>query len=360
MSLLARVRPELLSLRGYSSARMESSGGTTLLNANESAWAAITDPAAALQRYPEGQQPVALVLRLAALYGVAPEQVLAGRGSDECIDLLTRAFCRAGRDAILHSTPTFTMYRVSADVQGARVLDAPLRAASEFEWDVDAVRAMALAEPDLKLAFVCSPNNPTGGAVAPDRVLELAHALRGRALVVVDEAYVEFADVPSLVGRVAATPNLAVLRTLSKAHALAGARVGALVADPELVALMRRLMAPYPIPTPSLQAALLALAPDSVAATRRRCDAVRSERGRMTRELARVRAVLHAFDSQANFVCVRFRDAPSAFRALRERGIAVRDVGAQPGLAQCLRITVGRPDENDAVLETVAALREAA
>jgi histidinol-phosphate aminotransferase len=360
VSLLARVRPDLLNVRGYSSARMEAGDDGLLLNANESAWASITDPSAALQRYPDGQQPAALVAGLATLYGVAPDSLLAARGSDECIDLLTRAFCRAGRDAVLVSGPTFAMYRVSAELQGARVLDVPLAAGHDFAWDAEAVADAALSEPDLKLVYVCSPNNPTGGLAPPEDVLGLARALHDRALVVVDEAYIEFAQGRSLVADVAATPNLAVLRTLSKAHALAGARIGTLVAAPELVALLRRLMAPYPIATPSARAAVLALAADSVAATRQRSEAIAAERRRVAPALARLPAVQHVSASQANFLCVRFRDAAVAYRALKERGIVARDVSALPGLAQCLRLTLGRPEDNDAVLAVVAALREAA
>lgn len=353
MSALELVRPELRQVRGYSSARMEASGGKVLLNANESPWPGAADPEGLLHRYPEAQQPPLLLERLAALYGVAPAHVLAGRGSDECIDLLTRATCRAGIDAVLVSPPTFSMYAVCAEVQGAAVRSVPLDPTRDFAPDFERLRQAALAGP-VKLVYVCTPNNPTGGIAPAEAVLALAQDLAGRALVVVDEAYAEFADAPSLAPRAARAGNLVVLRTLSKAHALAGARIGALVGDAELVALLRRLMAPYPIPVPCARAALAALAPDALAATRLRVAALKAERTRLASALPRLPGVRGVFPSQANFLTTRFDDAASAYGILRAAGIVVRDVGGYPGLGGCLRLTIGTPGENDALLGALA------
>lgn len=358
MSMLSRARPELVRMKGYSSARMEASGGRIFLNANESPWASAGDAAGRLNRYPD-PQPAGLRDKLAALYGVAPEAVLVGRGSDEAIDLLTRAFCRAGVDGIVVSPPTFGMYQVCAEIQGADVVRAPLDAARGFALDADAL--LEAVRYTTRLVYVCTPNNPTGGVVAREEVLRIATALAGQALVVVDEAYGEFADTPSFAAE-AARPggNLAVLRTLSKAHALAGARIGTLVADPDVVALCRRIMAPYPLPQPCVEAAERALAPDALAATRLRVAGLRRERERMATALAALRGVATVFPSQANFLTVRLADAATAYRALLARGIVLRDVSRYPGLDNCLRISIGTTAENDAVLEALASLEPAA
>jgi len=223
MSVLDLARADIRAMQPYSSARMEASGGRILLNANESAWLPFGDDGSGCNRYPD-PQPAMLVDTLARLYGVKPEQLLVGRGSDEAIDLLVRAFCRAGQDAILIQPPTFGMYSVCARIQGAAVIEVPL--AQDFRLDVDAV--LAAMTPAVKLVFVCTPNNPTGQAIAAAEVERLAQALVGRALLVIDEAYVEFADAPSLAALVDRHEHVAILRTLSKAWALAGAVVPAM------------------------------------------------------------------------------------------------------------------------------------
>src|SRR6185437_6976687 len=203
--------------------------GLERLHANELPWRPLDDDSrAGLNRYPE-PQPRALIDRLAELYAVAPASLLVGRGSDEAIDLLTRAFCRAGSDAVLVCPPTFGMYSVCARIQGAEVLQTPLTAADGFALDEHAV--LERCAPAVKLVFLCSPNNPTGNLLDEGAILRIARRLAGRALLVVDEAYIEFADRSSLARLVAEVPNLAILRTLSKAYGLAGARCGALIAD---------------------------------------------------------------------------------------------------------------------------------
>lgn len=354
MNPLDLARPELRRLAPYSSARMEAHAGAIWLNANESPWPPFgTD--AEWNRYPE-PQPVALVQRLADLYGVQAGNVLVGRGSDEAIDLLLRAFCAAGRDAIVVSPPTFGMYAVIAQVQGAAVIDAPLR--DDCILDVGAV--LAAADARTKLVFVCSPNNPSGVGVPRDAILGLAAALEGRALLVVDEAYVEFVDAEGGCGSVADVlanhANLVVLRTLSKAWALAGARIGALLGDARLVALLRRLMPPYPVPSPCAELALRALSMEGMRTTRARVDLLRDERRRMRGALALFACVREVLPSQANFLAVRFDDAEAAWRVLQSAGVIVRDIRRYPGLGDALRITLGARAENDRVLDLLRTL----
>ena len=347
MSLLARARPELVAFAPYASARRSGSDAPIHLDANECPW-----DDGGLNRYP-APQPVVLRERLAALYGVEPSQLWLGRGSDEAIDLLLRAFCRAGRDNVVALAPSFGMYRIGAQLQGAEFRALALSPADGFALDPQ--RLLALADDATKLVIVCSPNNPTGTPYPADVLAGLARELAGRALLVVDEAYVEFADDASASALLDAHDNVAVLRTLSKAHALAGARVGALLARAEIVDLIGRIAAPYPLPTPSVEAALAALAPAALARTQARVATLMAERARVAAALAGSPTVETIWPSAANFLLVRFADAHAAFERLLAAGILVRDFSAQAGLANCLRITLGTPAQNDALLTALRA-----
>ncbi|HYM85098.1 MAG TPA: aminotransferase class I/II-fold pyridoxal phosphate-dependent enzyme, partial [Pseudoxanthomonas sp.] len=206
-----------------------------------------------------------------------------------------------------------------------------------------------------KLVFLCSPSNPAGSAIALADIADLATRLQGNALVVVDEAYGEFSDLPSATTLQAQHSNLAVLRTLSKAHALAAARIGVLIADATLIDLLRRCQAPYPVPTPCAELALAGLSDASLLETALRVALVRSERARLQAVLAGLPGVLRVYPSQGNYVLARFHDAESAFRSLLVAGVVVRDQRAAPQLGNALRITIGSPEQNDRVL---SALRQ--
>ncbi|MEO8808633.1 MAG: histidinol-phosphate transaminase [Rhodanobacter sp.] len=345
MSVLDLARPEIRLMQPYSSARMEASGGEVLLNANESAWAPPGDDGLGCNRYPQ-PQPAALVATLAALYDVRHEQLLIGRGSDEAIDLLVRAFCRAGEDAILIQPPTFGMYSVCARIQHAAVIEVPL--ADDFTLDVDAV--LMAVTPAVKLVFVCTPNNPSGQCVPREDIERLLQLLDGRALLVVDEAYIEFAYERSVADLIDRYEYLAVLRTLSKAWALAGARIGCLLANAAVIALLRRIMAPYPLPLPCVAAALAALTEEGQLQTREHLAVLRSEHERVRGALASLGCVRTVLPSQANFLTVRFDDAGAIYQRLLAAGVVVRDVRRYPRLGDALRITIGMPTENDQML----------
>ncbi len=350
-SPLALARPEIRELEPYSHAAWEPA--LERLHANELPWrSALDTTCAGLNRYPE-PQPRALVEGLATLYGVTPAEVLVGRGSDEAIDLLTRAFCRAGEDSVLVCPPTFGMYSVAARIQGAGVVRVPLLdAARGFALDAPAV--LAHCDARVKLVYVCSPNNPTGNRVDEATLLHLADALAGRALLVVDEAYIEFSAAASLATRVASHPYLTVIRTLSKAHGLAGARCGTLIAAPEIVALLRKIIPPYAMTQPTIESVLAALEPRELEAARERVARIRAERARLASGLASLPGVVRVFPSEANFLLVEFQDAAVAFERARAAGLLVRDVRSQPGLGRHLRITVGTPDQNARLLAALA------
>ncbi|MBB1060543.1 histidinol-phosphate transaminase [Marilutibacter spongiae] len=355
MSVMDLVREDLRDFAGYQSARKARITGDVWLNANESAWENAGVGDAVLRRYPEPQPP-GLRDALAGLYGCAPERLLAGRGSDEAIDLLIRALCRPGGDAIVVTPPTFGMYAVCARLHGVPVVEAPLVDDGQgFACDFDGVEARC-RDARARLVFLCSPGNPVGAALPLERVAWLAARLRDQAVVVVDEAYVEFAGGASAIGLIDAHDNIAVLRTLSKAHALAAARIGVVVAAAPLIEVLQRCQSPYPIASPCAQVALEALADDARAVTSARVEAVVAERGRLAAALADAPGVRTVYRSDGNFLLVRLVDAGRAFRALLEAGIVVRDVRAQAGLDDALRISIGTPAQNDRVIAVVAAL----
>lgn len=347
--VLALARPEIRALKPYSHAAWEP--GLVRLHANENPWRDEADVSGmGLNRYPE-PQPAGLVARVAGLYGVAPAQVLLARGSDEGIDLLVRAFCAAGRDRILVCPPTFGMYRVAASIQGAGVVELPLDRRRGFA--LDAAGVAAAWSPGLKIVFLCSPNNPTGNLLDPVAVGQVLEACAGRSLVVVDEAYAEFAPGASLVPWLARYPHLVILRTLSKAYGLAGARLGAVLGAPDVIELLRKMIPPYALTVPTIEAALAALSPAGLERCRARVDTLIEERGRLAAALAMLPLIEKVWPSDANFLLVECADAGRLLAAGIRGGLLVRDLRAQPGLERCLRITVGTPAENARLLASL-------
>lgn len=353
-SPLDLVREDLRAFAGYASARRGGVAGSVWLNANESPLPNAADGRYGSNRYPDPQPP-RLRQCLADLYGAKPEQVLVGRGSDEAIDLLVRALCRPGVDAVACAPPVFGMYAVCARLQGAPLVEVPLVEDDDgFSTDMKAMADAALQR-GAKLVFLCSPANPTGQSLGLDAIATLARKLAGHAIVVVDEAYGEYASEPSAVSLVAQLPNVAVLRTLSKAHALAGARIGCLVADERLVGLLRNCQAPYPLPSPCVDLALAALAPKMLARTRATVAETVAERERLQQALQQVQGVRRVYPSQGNFLLVRFEDAGSVYERLLAHGVVVRDMRAAPGLGDALRISVGSIEDNAALLAALEA-----
>jgi histidinol-phosphate aminotransferase len=341
------ARPEIRALEPYAPAAWEPQ--LTRMHANELPWRLASDASACgLNRYPEPHSE-ALMRRLAALYQVRPEALLAGRGSDEVIDLLVRVFCRAERDSVLVCPPTFGMYALAARIQGAKLRSCALQAGRGFALDPGEL--LRQCGPEVKVVFLCSPNNPTGNLLGTEAVREVITALAGRALVVVDEAYIEFAGAESLVTEVARHPNLAVLRTLSKAHGLAGARCGSVIADPEVIGLLKKVIPPYAIAQPTIEAVLAALEPGALAQLESRLALVRSERTRLAQALAHAPGVVRVWPSDTNFLLVEFCEIERALQRAHRAQLLVRDARAYPELAPAVRVTVGSPADNERLLE---------
>ena len=351
----ALLRDDLRDFVGYSSARSAATVGDVWLNANESACTNAGDPQGTMRRYPD-PQPEALRSALASLYAVTPTQLLVGRGSDECIDLLVRTFCVPGRSHIVIAPPVFGMYAVCARLQGTRVIEVPLVDGDDgLRADLDAVGDAALAN-SASLVFLCSPGNPSGEALPATAIARLADRLSGHSLVVVDEAYAEYSSQASAIALLGLHDNLVVLRTLSKAHALAAARIGCAIAEPGLVAALRRSQAPYPIARPCTESALAALAPEALARTQAHVASTCAERDRLSQALRLLSGVIRAYPSDGNFLLVRFTDADAAFTGLLAAGIVVRDMRAMPQLGDALRISVGTQQDNDRVLMALDAV----
>jgi histidinol dehydrogenase len=350
--VLSLARPDIRGIKPYSHAAWLPS--LTRLHANEAPWRPAGDTThAGLNRYPE-PQPHALVERLAALYGVAPACLLATRGSDEAIDLLSRIYLRAGTDCILQCAPTFGMYQVAARIQGAGVIEFPLERARG--WSLDPEKLLAAWHPDVKLVYLCSPNNPTANLLDTAALDAVCGALDGKAMVVIDEAYIEWSRTASLAPWLSRYRTLALLRTLSKAHALAGARIGALLAAPELIQLARRIIPPYSLAQPTVEAALHALEPAETAASHARLEALLEEREHLRRGLEASRLVETVWPSDSNFLLIDCRDADRFMQSSMAGGSIVRDLRANALLPRSLRVSVGTRAQNDALLDSLEAV----
>ena len=345
------ARPEIATLKPYAHAAWRPL--LTRLHANEAPWRPAGDTTTAgLNRYPE-PQPRALIERLGELYDVPASSVLATHGSDEGIDLLSRIYLRAGADAILQCTPTFGMYQVAARIQGAGVVEIPLDPARG--WAVDPERLLAAWLPHVKLVYLCSPNNPTSNLLDAAALEEICKALDGKAIVVIDEAYIEWSRSLSLTRWLNRFSTLAILRTLSKAHALAGARVGALLANPELIELAKRVIPPYSLAAPSVEAALRALDSSELADAHARLEGLLAERDYLARRLAASPLVDRVWPSDANFLLIDCRDAGHFIKNTLAGGLIVRDLRAHPALPTSLRVSVGTREQNDALLHCVGS-----
>ncbi|HEX8309350.1 MAG TPA: histidinol-phosphate transaminase [Allosphingosinicella sp.] len=349
-SLATRLaRPEILALPEIDiAANADDSFGSDAikLDANENPYAPLSEGAlaAGLNRYPE-PQPARLRKAMAALYGVSPETLVVTRGADDAIEILVRAFCRPGEDSVAICLPTFSAYAHFARLQGARVIEARLD--ENFDFRPEAFLRAVEGEPSLKLVFLCSPNNPTGNPVAPADVLRVADALPD-SIIVLDEAYLEFSETESLAEEAARRPNLVVLKTLSKAYGLAGARVGALIGDPELVAMAARALPPYPLPSLSVEAAMSALAPSRRAVHRERIARIKADRERLAGLLDGSPLVGRVRSGGGNFLFLEVDDPDRLAAKLRSLGIRVRfRPNAAPG---GLRLTIGTEAENEAAL----------
>jgi len=356
------VRPAIARMTPYSSARTEGSqiAMRVRLDANESPYPPYPGGAGQLElnRYPEGQ-PEALLDTLANFYGVSRDWLLFTRGADEAIDLLVRGFCTEGHHAILQTPPTFAMYLHSARVQGVDVVDVPLTA-DDFQLDVSAVLAAHAANPHTRILFLCSPNNPTANLLDRDDILRIANTLFGKAIIVVDELYLDYSGAESLAGAIARQPNFVVLRSMSKEYSLAGERFGITIAQPCVISVMGRMLAPYPLTQTAIRAVTEVMTTEGLIHAKANIAAVLEERARVSQALTACPAVTRVFPSDTNFLLVQVDDAHALVQAMEGYGIKIRDRSALPGIKNSVRISIGTPEENNAMLSALQCYATAA
>lgn len=350
MTISQLSRKNVQSLTPYQSARRLGGSGDVWLNANEYALSPnfdLTD--CTFNRYPE-PQPQAVIEGYATYAGVMPENVLVSRGGDESIELIIRAFCEP-TDCVLYCPPTYGMYSVSAETCGIALKTVPLTAdfqlnLPEIERNLDGV----------KVVFVCSPNNPTGTLVKRSDLLKLLQITAGKAIVVVDEAYIEFCPQATMVNELPNYPHLAIIRTLSKAFALAGLRCGFTLANAELINVLQKVIAPYPQPTPVTDIATQALTAQGLSEMQQRVADVLENRTWLIEQLKKIPSVVEIFDTEANYVLVKFQDGQKVFKALWEKGIILRDRHKALGLQNCIRISIGTREELERTVEAIGGV----
>ncbi|OXY82559.1 histidinol-phosphate transaminase [Oceanimonas doudoroffii] len=348
MSLTKLARAKVQQLTPYQSARRIGGQGHVWLNANEAADSGeFSLNCERLNRYPECQPPQ-VINAYAAYAGVAPEQVLVSRGGDEGIELLIRTFCEPGQDRILICPPTYGMYAISAETNGVEVVEVPLTDTRQPDFDGIIARL-----DEVKIVFLCSPNNPTGDLVDQAGLVRLLNAAKGRALVVVDEAYIEFCPEHSQADLLNDYDGLVIIRTLSKAFGLAGIRCGFTLASPEVIGLLLKVIAPYPVPDPVAQIAAQALSDQGLVLMRKRVDEINRLKTELAGRLEQHAQVKEVFAPNGNYLLVRFAPGSEMFARMSRAGIILRDFASKPGLADCIRITIGNPAEMDAVLNVL-------
>lgn len=338
------VRPNVRAMKPYSSARDEFQGeARVMLDANENSLGSAGPDL--FNRYPDPQQR-AVKAPLAKLKGVEPTQIFLGNGSDEAIDLLVRLTCTPGQDSILLLPPTYGMYEVAANLNDVRIERVPLT--TDFQLSLEIVTQVLASQ--AKLVFLCSPNNPTGNLLHAELIEEILRGFKG--LVVVDEAYADFAAAPSWTTRLADFPNLVVLQTFSKAWGLAGLRLGMAFASVEVINYLNKIKPPYNISEATQQHALAALQDAPHFGQMR--EQLLAGRDWLTQHLPALDIVEEVFPSDANFLLVRFRaDATAVYDYLLGKGIVVRNRTTQPGCAGTLRLTVGSTEENEQLVQAL-------
>lgn len=351
MTILKLLRKNLLNLVPYQSARKLGGQGTIWLNANENPLSPHFHlKSESFNRYPE-PQPQKVLEYYADYSEVKPENILITRGGDEGIELIIRAFCEPNQDAVLFCPPTYGMYAVSAETHGVKLIT--INQTANFQLDLKRIHYALENSSAIKVLFICNPNNPTGTLLNHSDILTLLEMTRHRAIVVIDEAYIEFSSSKSYVLELQNNPHLAIIRTLSKAFGLAGLRCGFVLANPELIRILNKVIAPYPIPIPVADIAEQALLPQGIDKMRERVEDILENRSWLICELKKISMIIEIFDTAANYVLVKFKDGQKVFNSLWEQGIILRDQNKVSGLANCIRITVGTAEENRRVIEAI-------
>ncbi len=344
----------LQALTPYESARRIFAGGDSdsevWLNANESPFAnEYALDSSQLNRYPDCQPP-SVVLPYAKYAGVQPDELLVSRGADEGIELVIRTFCTPGQDSILICPPTYGMYAISAQTCNVGIKKAPLKA--DFSLDVESIKGF---KDQVNLVFICSPNNPTGTSVDKAQLQQVLKHYADSALVVVDEAYIEFDANTSWANDLANYPNLVILRTLSKAFALAGLRCGFTLANTEIIQAIMKVIAPYPVPEPVAQIAAQALSPQGLSLMQQQVAYLQQQKQWLKQQLQQLPKLELVGDDKANFILFRCAQKQELMDFLVANSVLIRDQSKQTNLDNCLRISLGTQIQNQKLLSLISS-----
>ena len=341
MNILDLIRPDLLDLQPYSSARDEYTGKEgVFLDANENPFET------GVNRYPDPLQKE-LKERVAELKSISADKIFFGNGSDECIDILFRLFCVSGKDKVVSISPSYGMYKVSAKINQIELVEVLLN--EDYSLNCEAINRAAK---DAKIIFLCSPNNPTGNAFPKQEIISILK--ENSCLVVVDEAYVDFSKEESMLNEIENYPNLVVLQTFSKAYGLAGLRLGMLFGSQELVGWMNKVKPPYNINQLTQNEALKRL--ENIDLIQDQISFLISERERIEIEFQNYSIIEKIYPSDSNFILVKVKDANEVYNYLVLNKIISRNRTTQPLCENCIRITIGTKGENDLMLEKVKEL----
>ena len=328
------VRQNILDLKPYQSARDEYTGKTgVFLDANE-------NPYGDWNRYPDPYQRELKAL-FAAYRGLRAEQLFIGNGSDEVIDLLFRIFCEPSKDKALAFTPSYGMYAVSAAINGVELIQVPM--SDSFEIMPETIQQYS-TDLNLKLMFVCSPNNPTGNCVSAEILEKLLNSFGG--ILVVDEAYIDFCPEQTCVALIEKYPNLIITQTMSKAWGLASVRVGIGIANEQLINLLNKVKPPYNVSGPNQEQAILRLKNKAVFESR--LKQIIEDRDKLAKDLKALDLVLDVYPSKANFLLVKFENAQNIYESLIQEKVVVRNRNSL--VKGCIRISVGTGNENNKLI----------
>ena len=334
--LQSLVRPNIWALKPYSSARDEFWGDEGIfLDANE-------NPFGKKNRYPDPHQRT-LKKALSEIKGIPVDNICIGNGSDEIIDLVYRIFCEPQKDSVIICPPTYGMYEVSANINNVNIIRVPLN--SDFELNIDEILSH-----NAKCLFICSPNNPTGNSLK--NVEKLLNEFNG--IIIVDEAYIDFSDKPGFISKLSEFPNLIIMQTFSKAWALASARVGIAYAGADIIKLMDKTKPPYNVSKFNQEEALNALS--KPVKFQQRLDIILEQRNLLLNEFKLLPIIKKVYPTDANFILVKVKDAGKLYNYLVSKKLIVRNRSSV--VSDCIRITVGTPKENEALIEALKKYKE--
>jgi histidinol-phosphate aminotransferase len=339
--IISKVRKNIAQLKPYSSARDEFKGSADVfLDANENPFGSPISEGN-YNRYPDPMQ-WKLKQEIAKVKLVSEKNIFIGNGSDEPIDILFRVFCEPGKDQILICPPTYGMYEVSANINDVKIQKVNLT--EDFQLDVTGI--LDAIEPNTKMIFICSPNNPSGNLMKAEDAKKVLRSFEG--IVIIDEAYIDFADDRSFLNILNEFPNLVILQTFSKAYGMAGLRIGMSFAHEEIISIMNKVKPPYNLNEFSIEQGIKAI--QNSKKVKEWVEEINNEKLIIKNQLEKLKIVEKVFPSEANFFLVKFKNATQIYNALTKKGIVVRDRSSQVNCDNCLRITIGTSEENKTLL----------